>query len=78
MAELLLKIRVSVKIMFTPILRLALTPINYDMGFFIKAFLNRLIQFSYTCLVFISLVLRLVILEAVILDTTVPLAVSTQ
>ena len=44
MAELLLKIRVTIKRMFNPILRLALTPLNYYVRFVIKAFLNCLIQ----------------------------------
>ena len=59
MTEFLLEIRVSVKRVFTPILRLAFTPLNYDTGFFIKAFLNLLIKCSDTLIVFISLGLNI-------------------
>ena len=38
---------------------LALTPFNYDMGFVLKAFLNRLIQCSDPFLIFIGLGLKI-------------------
>ena len=55
MPEFLLKIRVSVKRMFNSILWIALTTLNYDLSFVIKALLNRLIQCGDPCLILISL-----------------------
>ena len=78
MTEFLLKIRVSVKRVFTPILWLTLTPLNYDMGFVIKALLSRLIQLSDPCLVLISLGLIIGDLGDSRFNTTVPFSVSTQ
>ena len=59
MAELLLKIRFAVKRMFTPILQFSLAPLNYDVSFVIKAFLNRHIQCGDTYPIFISLGLKI-------------------
>ena len=59
MAELLLKIRFAFKSMLTPILRLAFTPLNYDVSFVIEALLNRLIQCGDPCLILISLGLNI-------------------
>ena len=55
MDEFLLKIRVYVKRMFTPILRITLTPLNYDVSFVCNAFVNRLIQRGGPFLIFTSL-----------------------
>ena len=55
MVELLLKIRVAIESMFTPILWLALSPLNNDMSYLFKAFPNFLIQCVGTCVVLTSL-----------------------
>ena len=55
MSELLLKIRVVIKRIFTPILRLAFTPLNNIGSFAIKEFLDCLIQCGDICLVLVNL-----------------------
>ena len=59
MDELLLKVRVAIKRMFTQILWFTLSPLKNDVIFVVKAIQERLIQCGDTCLVLVSLVLKI-------------------
>ena len=59
MTELLLEITVAIERTFIPILWIALTPLNNDVGFVVKAFLDLLVQCGDPCLVLVSLGLKI-------------------
>ena len=59
MVEILLKIRVMIYRMFTPILRISLTPFNNDASLVVKALLDQLKTRGNPYLVIISLGLKI-------------------